>query len=144
MRVSAGTVWVVRERHNLIPLIDKPTRVTSTSSTLIDHIWTNITLPTQSCVINSDLTDHFPIAAFFPINPINKNIELSFRDYSTSNVNAFKQEFPLLADDFRCDTLDADNFISAFNDFVMTKVNHFFPISKKTIDLRKLVMPWIV
>ena len=46
-------------------LIDKPTRVTYTSSPIIDHIVSddhnNILFP---CIIHSGETDHFPVACF--------------------------------------------------------------------------------
>ena len=47
------------------PLITKPTRITSTSSTLLDHIITNITQNTLlPGILRSDLSDHFPIFCF--------------------------------------------------------------------------------
>ena len=45
----------------IIP-IDKPTRLTETSSTIIDHFYTNELLTSiDSKIILSDVTDHFPI-----------------------------------------------------------------------------------
>ena len=45
----------------IIP-IDKPTRLTETSSTIIDHFYTNELLTSiDSKIILSDITDHFPI-----------------------------------------------------------------------------------
>ena len=46
-----------------IQLIDKPTRVTQSSSTVIDHIYTNSTLlnAVEPAVIYHDMTDHLPI-----------------------------------------------------------------------------------
>ena len=47
----------------LIPLISKPTRVTKTNATLIDHIVTNDFLDTDSStgIVKSDISDNFPI-----------------------------------------------------------------------------------
>jgi hypothetical protein len=44
------------------PLIDKPTRITDFSSTLIDNIWTNTTNTelTAGDIVN-DISDHFPL-----------------------------------------------------------------------------------
>ena len=45
-----------------IPTITHPTRITSTSSTLIDHIYTNNFIKEmKSFILLHDLTDHFPI-----------------------------------------------------------------------------------
>ena len=48
---------------NLIPVINKVTRVTKTSVTAIDHIITNSYLNTyiQTGIIKTDISDHFPI-----------------------------------------------------------------------------------
>ena len=43
-----------------LPLITKPTRVTTYSATLIDHIYTNATSQNYDCgIIISDVADHF-------------------------------------------------------------------------------------
>lgn len=48
-----------------IPLISKPTRVTATSATLIDNIFTNnLTVnSTETCsgILYTDISDHFPV-----------------------------------------------------------------------------------
>ena len=130
--------------HNLLPLIDKPTRVTNTSSTLIDHIWTNISLPIQSFVLNYDLTDHFPISVFKPLSShVNNKLEISFCDYSERNIFLFKDQFPDMTTDFHCQSTNSSVFISQLNNFAMQAVNNYFPIRKKYIDPKKLTMPWI-
>lgn len=51
------------------PTIIKPTRVTKTSATIIDHIWTNNLEAYQSSGIN--ISDHLPICASYnPDKPI--------------------------------------------------------------------------
>ena len=48
--------------HGAIPVITVPTRVTSNSSTLIDHIITNNSdLDLNPAVIETDITDYFPV-----------------------------------------------------------------------------------
>ena len=64
---------------NLLPVITKPTRVTSTSATLIDNIFVSNKL--QHCikagVIVTDLSDHFPCI-------------LTVTDFNQSNTNQTK------------------------------------------------------
>ena len=51
---------------SLYPLTTLPTRVTTTSSTLIDHIWsTQIETNIANYVIKTDITDHFPVMSVF-------------------------------------------------------------------------------
>ena len=49
--------------HNIIPTINKPTRVTRNTATAIDHFITNAVVDTQfkSGIIQTDLLDHLPI-----------------------------------------------------------------------------------
>ena len=49
----------------LIPLINLPTREDYNCSSLIDNIWTNITSKSFSGVLNSSITDHYPIFSVF-------------------------------------------------------------------------------
>ena len=46
----------------LIPIINKPTRITKTNATLIDHILTNDFVNTGSStgIVKIDIADHFP------------------------------------------------------------------------------------
>ena len=50
--------------YNMYPLINKPTRVKQNSASLIDNIFTNISLHTSdlfSGILYTDISDHFPI-----------------------------------------------------------------------------------
>ena len=51
-------------QYNLIPTINKPTRVTRNTATAIDHTITNTVISGiqhRSGIINTDISDHFPI-----------------------------------------------------------------------------------
>ena len=82
--------------NNFTPVITKPTRITDHSSTLIDHIYTNV--PIQNIVTGIaliDISDHFPIFSLYntSVRRIKKTIYL--RDYSqfdqTKYVNDLKR-----------------------------------------------------
>lgn len=47
--------------YGLLPLIDKPSRITKDSATLIDNIFTNVHGHATCGLLLSDLTDHLPI-----------------------------------------------------------------------------------
>ena len=52
--------------YSLFPLTTLPTRVTDTSATLIDHIWsTFVENNVGNYVIKTDITDHFPVVSLF-------------------------------------------------------------------------------
>ncbi|XP_065664693.1 uncharacterized protein LOC136086327 [Hydra vulgaris] len=60
-------------QHDIIPKISKSTRITNTSSTLLDNIFTNNihNCLLESGIIKTDITDHFPI--FLITNNITDN-----------------------------------------------------------------------
>ena len=66
----------------LYPLIDKPTRVTESSATLIDNIFTNELRHNLTCgILFNDISDHLPIFALCEYN-IQRNIVKEFqKDY---------------------------------------------------------------
>ena len=71
--------------QSILPTINKPTRVTASTASLIDNFFTNISEPTEliSCIIPIDLSDHFPI--FLIINN-------SSRPPSTSDSPPLKRD----------------------------------------------------
>ena len=63
-------------QNNMIPIINKPTRVTKKTATAIDHIITNCFVDTnfKTAIFKSDISDHFPICVFLsPMIDENKN-----------------------------------------------------------------------
>ena len=60
--------YVLFTSHNLFPAILRPTRVTDSTATLIDQIWTNdICSIINSGQVLSDISDHFPVFAAFQL-----------------------------------------------------------------------------
>ena len=51
--------------HMFVPLIDRPTRITAHSATLIDNIFTNHFSPSVlKGIVISDISDHLPVFAY--------------------------------------------------------------------------------
>lgn len=78
--------------QGFLPLITKPTRVTSISATLIDHIYTNdICKTSTSGIILTDIADHFGIFYCVLGKPTHSaNISTKKRSFSDINVKSFK------------------------------------------------------
>ena len=53
---------------SFLPLISKPTRVVSPSSTLIDNIFSNVIPHPESYIVLSDMTDHYPIMTYYTLS----------------------------------------------------------------------------
>lgn len=82
--------------YSLFSTINKPTRATHHSATIIDHIWTNNTdnYLTSEIIYNS-ISDHFPISSSFSIvnnnNAIN-TVTFTSRKFTNEEINAFKAD----------------------------------------------------
>ena len=51
---------------SLFPLITRPTRITDTTATLLDHVWTSHPeLNINNYIIKTDITDHYPVISLF-------------------------------------------------------------------------------
>ena len=76
--------------------IDRPTRITEYSSTLIDHIFTNVHKNnSMSGIWVADIADHLPIYITLPHSSENfksGNQVISKRVYSPENMDAFKNK----------------------------------------------------
>ena len=110
--------------HSLFPMITKPTRVTSSSATLIDNIICPLTAEqnVKSGILFTDISDHFPVFSVFTNSYLNKQDSLQkTRDLSETNVKHF------------CDKLRQFNW-----DFILNENNgqiaflHFFELFCKT------------
>ena len=118
--------------HGMIPLITLPTRITPTSKTLIDHIYTNsIQNSYDSGVIYSTISDHL---ATFHLRPLHSKITntkapMEFRNMSEKNMVAFKESL----DDIDWTPVYDENPKVAFDEFyniIDTKFEEHFPIIK--------------
>ena len=77
----------------LYPLINKPTRITEFSATVIDNIFTNNINNKMNCgILIKDLTDHLPIFTCCEedIQRKDKVIYKHSRNHNDCNVNKFK------------------------------------------------------
>ena len=118
---------------NFLPLITLPTRITKTSSTILDHIYLRPALNNKSSNINTsnlnvgclvtDITDHIGIFSFLTLDKkrdvVNKERPL-VRIFSKSNKIKFNNELasidwnPIIYQE-QCVDLAYENFIDAFN-----------------------------
>ena len=136
--------------NGVYSLINKPTRLSRSSSSTIDHILTNdisnVILP---CIILHDLTDHFPIACIIEnrsstkvknkkANSLGKCI---YRDFSYFDTDFFLNDLhfsllPLLNNQSCLSAVDVDhkfnNFIETFNKCVNKHVPLKTASRKKT------------
>ena len=80
-----------------IPLINRPTRVTTSSATLIHNIFTNCVFDTslKNGIIKTSISDHFAIFEAIKLSnekTRNQKIKIRKRFFSDKNKESFKQD----------------------------------------------------
>ena len=135
--------------YSFLPLINKPTRITNTSATLIDNLFTNV-LPSPKCgIILTDISDHLPIFKIlqsFHFRTSLKNNSGFTNVRNLSNYNSQK-----LCDDLHSfdwsNVFDLNNPDLVFNNFM----DNFNKACDKNIPFAKIKhrsktkpnVPWI-
>ena len=79
--------------RSFVPLITRPTRITSNTATLIDNIFTNdIDNCAASGLFVTDISDHLPIFCLSSKSQSNQTMNkyITFRDKSAKHVQDFK------------------------------------------------------
>ena len=136
--------------HNMFPLIDRPTRITSSSATLLDNIFCNcFTHKIKSGVLISDLTDHYPIfqctssTLHFVRNKLPPD---KSRLFNRNRLDCFTDSIKQINWD---DILSFNSTVDAYNAFIhkfLLAYNFHFPIKhfRKKSSMRNVPRkPWI-
>ena len=141
------------QANSYIPLITKPTRVTNTSTTLLDHIWTNnlqsIEQSQIKCgILIEDLSDHLPIflirkASTYPQGYSN----IKFRVFSDNNITNFKSEIAShstkLNNIVTNSNINVNEKVTKYFKEYKTIYNKHFPLKNKKVHNKTLSKPWI-
>ena len=75
--------------YDLLPIITKPTRITSHTATLIDHIYTNTINGLFSGIVTVDISDHLPVFCVAGTSLKKQCGKLFFTDYSNFNSDLY-------------------------------------------------------
>ena len=134
------------------PLINKPTRITETNMTLIDHIWTNdlkTTTMNKGHVIITDITDHLPclIVVKKPDIWIKGYKTITKRIINEANRSKFTNKISQIKDvlAFQATNRCELNIETKYNYFgqISQVYNECFPLKTKKIHSKTLSKPWI-
>ena len=130
------------ELFDLTQLIKDPTRVTETSSTIIDHIYTsNPENIVESFVSNYSLSDHFPVCTTRKINnKISKldHITTSYRCFKNFNEDAFISGLANDLDNFSANKMDINEDISIWYSIILKHLDYHAPYKIKRVRTKHL------
>ncbi|XP_077987452.1 uncharacterized protein LOC144442054 [Glandiceps talaboti] len=132
--------------YNLTQIIDTPTRVTDTSNTVIDHLITNITdYFIESGVIETDITDHFPIFGVVKnihhvFKPDTKTQTYDFRHY---DKDTFLADLSDVSWQSVYDCHDASEAYTTFYNLFHNVIKRHLRLKKGTKSPKSIKRPWI-
>ena len=125
----------------LYPLIDKPTRITDHSATLIDNIFTNeLDSNINSGLLISDISDHLPIfvvCKYPDINSISNHKYTLIRQTDKKCIDALTNELLLRNWD---DVMGSTGVNIAYDNFIKTFVNLYdkhCPVKKNMFKCKR-------
>ena len=128
--------------YGFLQLILKPTRCTPNSASVIDHILTNTQAEIiESVILVSPLSDHFPIIHFSNcVNVANKSKNITYRDFSTANVNRFSEAIRNIDWTQISSINDAQESYDEFAQIFFNFYELFFPCLTKKINKILMVL----
>ena len=147
------------EYYNLLttasfkPLITKPTHITETNETLIDHIWTNNlsnTSANKSHIILTDISDHLPCITIVksPDSEIKGYRYVTKRLINDNNRIEFNKRISRIKDIllFQASNKSEPNLETRYTNYFncVSKIyNECFPLITKKVHSKTLCKPWI-
>ena len=131
----------------LYPCINKPTRLTSTSATLIDNIFIDCKLLGRhsSRIKIDDISDHLPTVLVLDhlVPKTNEMIKIQCRDIQDCTLNKTNSELSGIT----WETIITENVNESFNEFhnvLCNTIDRHSPLKSKTVNITKYWRePWI-
>ena len=125
-----------------IPLINKPTRVTDKSATLIDNVFTNSMCDIEIVqgLFATDISDHFPVFAIFTEISHNEDKKEEFifkRFFPPEKISNFCSTLESTNwDNLYINILDAQETFTCFHSYFVSLYNKFFPMKKVKVGYK--------
>ena len=129
-----------------IPLINRPTRVTSQTATLIDHILSNnvIGKSLYQGVLLTDITDHYPVFSITHDDSINNedNEYVIFRNMKKENYDKFHQFISDIDWTSITNITSCEHAFTLFHNKIKACYNQSFPVQKLKRKYNNR-LPWL-
>src|ERR1700733_9640988 len=122
--------------HHFLPAILRPTRITDTSATLIDNIFTNLWPQiVNSALLVSDISDHLPIMIWYSNSSSSKQITPESSNSRRLINDQSKEYFTLLLSELNfepvekfCLERDTNGAYDTFLNLIQESYNKAFPV----------------
>ena len=128
--------------QRLIPTITKPTRITTSSATLIDNIIINLELSdsTTSGILEENISDHLPCYNIISGVYIKrkKTQLITSRDMRPKRIAALKKKLDQYPDLLLPQHGPANAQFEEFHEKLLKEINHFLPERTRKIRMQQL------
>jgi hypothetical protein len=131
--------------NSFMPLINRPTRITDQSSTLIDNIFFNdfFKTDTEQGILITDLSDHFPIFCQLKLNVKNVAPPVRLkRNFSERNTSLFVERMEQIEWTQVYNNPDCQSAYSGFHKIVSSTFSDSFPLVTLRSRYRDK-LPWL-
>ena len=134
---SINDKWMNRiQLYVLTQLVNSTTRVTQSSSTIIDQVYTsNPENITETFVPYYAISDHFPVCLSRKVNA-----KISKPEHSTASYRCFKKLMKL--EYFKSDRESVDEDFAAWHSVVIQCLDRHAPIKHKRPRSDSTTLPW--
>ena len=144
-RTEVQSFLDIMHSSSFIPLIDKPTRITDTSATIIDLIFTNDLNTPKSRILVTDISDHYPVFCYSDRISSENSCRIGTLKYRQINDNskiAFKEFIDGLGWESVYSELDAQIAYSNFMQELSMAYEAHFPILERR-STKSDLNPWL-
>ena len=128
--------------QGMLPMITKPTRISTSTATLIDNILLDQRLAgdSSSGIFVDNTSDHFPCYTLLSnINPSRKKqLEVTSRDLRHKNLTALKEYLKLPGNLLPLDGTNVNEQFNNFHQKLEDAVNHFLLITTRKVPSRSI------
>ena len=127
---------------DLTQLISNPTRVTPTTATLIDHVYTNVPSNiSESFVSDLSISDHFPVCITrkFSNKMIkNNHINTTYRSFKNFNEHQFLHELSIDLQTFSPSQANVEDDFNTWYSIILKNLNTHASIKNKRVKGKRL------
>ena len=127
---------------DLTQLISKPTRITQTTATLIDHVYTTAPCTiSESFVSDLSVSDHFPVCITRKVsNKISKNNHTSttYRSFKNFNEEQFLHDLSVDLEEFTLCQLNVEDDFNAWFSIILKNLDMHAPFKNRRVKGKRL------
>ena len=143
LHTCTNTKWLIMiQLFDLYQLITESTRITPTTSTLIDHVYTTAQANiTESFVSDLSISDHLPVCVTRRVSSkISKkeHISASYRSFKHFDEDLFLQELTTYLETFHPHHLNVDDDFVLWFSLILKHLNIHAPIKTKRVKTKRL------